>query len=103
MLIALVTAVVAAQTPTQVIEIQLKDHRFSPAAITAKAGFPIRIELRNDDPAMEEFDSLDLGIERDVTPHGKISIVLPPQKPGAYRFMGELHAKSAIGELTVTP
>ncbi|HEY0435388.1 MAG TPA: cupredoxin domain-containing protein [Phenylobacterium sp.] len=60
----------AAQSATDgpVVVLTLKDHRFSPDAITVPAGKAVRIELLNQDAASEEFDSEDLGVEKDVTP-----------------------------------
>lgn len=82
------------------ITLTLKDHRFTPDKVEAPAGQRIRIELINLDAATEEFDSLDLGVEKDVTPKGRINFVVGPLKPGAYSFMGELHADTASGTLT---
>ena len=89
-----------AQPETVTIVLTLKDHRFSPASVTVPAGEKVRIELINQDPASEEFDSVDLGVERDVTPHGRTRFTVGPLKPGAYSFMGELHADTAQGRLT---
>ena len=79
------------------VKLALKDHRFTPEAVTVPAGQPVRIELVNQDSALEEFDSQDLGVEKDVTPHGRVSFTLGPLKPGRYSFMGELHADTASG------
>jgi hypothetical protein len=38
-------------------------------------------------------------VEKDVTPHGRISFVVGPLEPGTYSFMGELHADTASGLL----
>jgi hypothetical protein len=54
--------------------------------------------LINRDAASEEFDSTDLRVEQDVTPNGRTSFIVGPLKPGAYSFMGELHADTASGE-----
>ena len=78
----------------------LKDHRFTPDKVTVPAGRKVRIELANLDPAMEEFDSDDLRVEKDVTPSGRVSFVVGPLKPGDYAFMGELHPDTASGVLT---
>lgn len=77
----------------------LQDHRFSPSSVTVPAGRLIRIELINRDPASEEFDSEDLRVEKDVTPHGRARFTVGPLEPGTYSFMGELHAATANGEL----
>lgn len=88
----------AAGAPTTVV-LTLEDHRFSPSAVTVPAGQAIRIELINRDAASEEFDSVELGVEKDVTPHGRTSFTVGPLKPGVYSFMGELHSDTANGQL----
>jgi heme/copper-type cytochrome/quinol oxidase subunit 2 len=90
---------VAADTAPAVVSLTLKDHRFTPETVTVPAGRPIRIELANQDSAIEEFDSEDLRVEKDVTPHGRASFTVGPLKPGRYSFMGELHADTASGVL----
>jgi plastocyanin len=96
---ALLTGSAAAEPPAAV-RLVLKDHRFTPDAVTVPAGQRIRIELVNEDAASEEFDSEDLRVERDVTPHGTVSFEIGPLKPGAYSFMGELHPDTASGTIT---
>jgi hypothetical protein len=93
------TAGVAAASDPAVVSLTLKDHRFSPETVTVPAGRPIRIELINQDGALEEFDSDDLRVEKDVTPHGRARFTVGPLKPGRYSFMGELHADTASGVL----
>lgn len=95
---ALLAAGPAAAAPATVV-LTLKDHRFSPQTLTVPAGQTIRIELINRDAASEEFDSVDLGVEKDVTPNGRASFTVGPLKPGTYSFMGELHADTASGEI----
>jgi plastocyanin len=88
-----------ASDPGPSVVLTLNDHRFSPSAVTVPAGQTIRIELINRDAASEEFDSVDLGVEKDVTPNGRASFTVGPLKPGTYRFMGELHADTASGAI----
>jgi len=95
---ALTTAARAGDDGATVV-LTLKDHRFTPASVTVPAGQKVRIELINQDAAVEELDSADLGVERDVTPHGRTSFTIGPLKPGTYSFMGELHADTAQGEI----
>jgi len=85
-----------------VVQLTLKDHRFAPETVSVPVGQKIRIELANEDSALEEFDSQDLGVEKDVTPHGRVSFTVGPLKPGRYSFMGELHADTASGVLEAT-
>ena len=94
----LVPAAAGAGEPA-VVSLSLKDHRFTPQTVTVPAGQPIVIELANEDGALEEFDSEDLGVEQDVTPHGHVRFTVGPLKPGRYEFMGELHADTASGVL----
>jgi len=94
---AAAAAAPAADPPT--VALTLQDHRFTPDRIEVPAGRRIRIELTNRDAALEEFDSDDLHVEQDVTPHGKASFTVGPLKPGRYSFMGELHADTASGVL----
>lgn len=99
--VSLVAVPAMAQSQADKVVLVLKDHRFMPSTIEAPAGQKIRIELINQDGASEEFDSLDLGVEEDVTPHGKISFVVGPLAPGVYAFMGELHPETARGTIKV--
>lgn len=96
-------AVPALAGPAPTLSFTLKDHRFSPAEATVPAGEKIRIELANQDSSSEEFDSDDLHVEQTVTPHGRVAFTVGPLKPGAYDFMGELHADTAQGRITAAP
>ena len=88
-----------AQSAQTTVSLVLKDHKFTPSTVTVPADQRIRIELSNQDGAAEEFDSDDLHAEKDVGPHGKVVIQVGPLKPGTYSFMGELHAKTATGQI----
>lgn len=82
---------------TAPIELTLKDHRFDPAEIHVKAGQPAVINLHNQDPTAEEFDSDALGVEK-VIAGGRSGLVrLHPLAPGRYPFMGEYHSDTAQG------
>ena len=65
----------------------------------SNVSWPIVANDVNLDAASEEFDSLDLGIEKDVTPKGRVSFVVGPLTPGVYSFIGELHADTAHGAI----
>ncbi len=83
------------------IDLTLKDHKFEPAEIKAPAGKAIAITLKNEDDAVEEFDSNSLRTEKIVTKHGTVTIKLKPLAAGRYPFQGEFHAKTAQGVLIV--
>ena len=82
------------------LTLTLKNHRFTPAALTVPAGVRVRVTVINRDPATEEFDSHDLRIEKLVTPMGKVSFDIGPLRPGEYSFIGEFHAGTAQGKVT---
>ena len=90
----------AAPTADQTVVLTLKNHRFEPAKLTLPAGRKIHVRLINQDGAMEEFDSSDLKVEEDVTPHGRTEFTVGPLKPGTYAFMGEAHPATAEGSFT---
>jgi hypothetical protein len=83
------------------IELKLKGHKFEPSEIKAPAGKPIVITLKNEDDAVEEFESTALRVEKIVTKGGTITIKLKPLAAGRYPFEGEYHAKTAQGVLIV--
>jgi hypothetical protein len=59
------------------------------------------INLRNDDPTAEEFDSTALTIEK-VIAGGRSGVIrLRPLEPGRYPFVGEYHAETAQGVVIV--
>jgi heme/copper-type cytochrome/quinol oxidase subunit 2 len=94
---------IAAATPASTVVLVLKNHRFTPSSLTVPADRKLTLRLVNQDPAGEEFDSRDLGVEEDVTPNGSTSFEIGPLKPGRYSFMGEYHAQTAEGEVIAVP
>ena len=96
------TSPVLANT-ARTVAVELKNHRFTPATVTVRAGERIIIQLNNRDMATEEFDSRDLHVERLVTPGGRTSFQVGPLTPGDYSFMGEFHPATAQGRVVVTP
>lgn len=102
-LLAAAAGAIAAQALAAPVTLELKNHRFNPPAIVARAGEPIVVQLINHDMATEEFDSHDLRIEKLVTPGGRITFQLGPLKPGDYRFMGEFHPGTAQGRVIISP
>ena len=101
---ALGSSAVAAEAGTPLaVTLTLKNHRFTPASFSVPAGARVRINLINQDPSTEEFDSHDLRIERVVTPKGKIDFDIGPLRPGQYTFAGEFHANTAQGKITALP
>jgi hypothetical protein len=91
-------AAVQAEEPA-VIEVTLKDHRFVPAEVRVKTGKPTILSVTNLDPQPEEFEMLQLAIEKVIPPGGKGRIRIRPLGPGRYAFIGEFHKDTAQGTI----
>ena len=89
----------AAQPEEYVIAIG--DHKFSPAELLIPAHQKVKLVIENHDATAEEFESYDLHREKVVLGHGKIIILIGPLQPGAYKYFGEFHPKTAVGFIQV--
>ena len=83
------------------VDLRIKDHKFTPDVIEIPADKKINITVYNDDPTIEEFESLDLKREKIVLGNSSIKIVLAPLAPGEYKFFGDFHQESAQGKIIV--
>ena len=79
----------------------LKDHRYQPSELRIPANVRIKLELINQDPSPEEFESDDFPAEKIVMPNSRTSLFIGPFKPGRYRFYGDFHQPTAQGTLVV--
>ena len=79
----------------------IKDGRFLPETLEIPSGQKVRLEIRNEGKAAEEFESSDLNREKLIPAGGKASITLGPLQPGQYRFFGEFNPKTAQGVIVV--
>jgi plastocyanin len=86
----------AAEEPAM-IEVTIRDHRFSPSEIHVPAGKPVILSLRNEDLEAEEFDSAALKVEKVIVGGKSAPVRLRPLAPGRYPFMGEFHPDTAQG------
>ena len=77
----------------------IENNRFSPEEIRVKAGTPFILIITNKDKGPEEFESLELRIEK-IIPAGKtLRLKMPALKPGTYHFVGDYHEKTARGRI----
>jgi plastocyanin len=82
------------------IQLQIKDHQFVPAAITAPAGQKFKITVHNEGSGPAEFESVDFHREK-VIPAGKdVTLHVGPLQAGEYEFFDDFHAQTR-GHLTV--
>jgi plastocyanin len=85
----------------QELAVTIKDHRFNPSEVRAKAGESINLKVTNADPTPEEFESGALNREQLIRPGRTVTVRLPALKPGSYDFYGEFNPKTATGRLIV--
>ena len=83
------------------VSVTLKDHKFSPAELTAPAGKPVVIELENQDKTPAEFESKPLRVEKVVPGGGKITVQVRALAPGRYRFFDDYHESTTEGFIVV--
>ena len=86
---------------TAELVISVKDHKFDPAELTAPAGKPIVLRVKNLDPSPMEFESNSLRVEKVLTGNGEAVINIRPQQAGRYDFFDDFHASTTKGVLVV--
>ena len=88
-----------AETP--VFEVIIKDHHFSPDRIVIPADTKVKLQVKNQDPTPEEFESHDLNREKIIPPNREVTIYIGPLDPGEYGFFGEFNEDTAQGKIVV--
>jgi hypothetical protein len=83
------------------LAISVKDHKFDPAELTAPAGKPIVLRVKNLDSSPMEFESSSLRVEKVLTGNGEAVINIRPQQAGRYDFFDDFHASTTKGVLVV--
>ncbi len=77
--------------------IVLKNHLFAPAELHVPANTRIVLEVDNQDPTPEEFESGELKVEKIVAGGTKGIVRFGPLAPGSYPFYGEFNQDTAKG------
>ena len=77
----------------------IKKGRFIPETIVVPAGRKFRLDIRNEGPGAEEFESKELRKEKVLAPGATSFLVFQPLKPGNYKFFGEFHVDTANGRI----
>lgn len=99
-LLLLTLPVVAEQN---VFELKIKDHLFQPSVLYVPAGEKVKLQILNQDPSPEEFESFSLNREKVILGKGKATLFIGPLQPGKYEFFGEYNPDSAQGVLIALP
>ena len=97
----LVAAGQPALAQEQSFRLTIKDHKFEPTELEIPANTKVTLQVKNEDPTAEEFESSTLHREK-VVPAGKeVSIFVGPLKPGRYEFIGDFNRATARGAIVV--
>ena len=99
--LSLAAIVSAARAEDNVIQLELKNHRFAPPEISAPANKPLTLQVSNQDPTPAEFESKTLRVEKVVAGNAKITVQIRPLAPGRYRFFDDYHENETEGFLVV--
>ncbi|MGE5649859.1 cupredoxin domain-containing protein [Noviherbaspirillum sp. UKPF54] len=79
----------------------IRDGRFVPETIEVPANTKFKLQIRNEGPGAEEFESIELRKEKVLAPGASSFLIFQPLKPGAYKFFGEFHPQTAQGRFIV--
>jgi hypothetical protein len=95
--VAAVIALAPVSLRAQDFTITIKDHKFTPSELKVPANKRLQIEVINDDPTPEEFESHEMKVEKVIPGKSKGVVRIGPLKPGRYPFFGEFHEATAKG------
>lgn len=87
----------AADLPT--FNLTIKGGQFQPETIEVPANTKFRLQIKNEGPGPEEFESSELHKEKVLAEGASSALIFQPLKPGTYKFMGEFHPKTAKGQI----
>ncbi len=86
---------------SKVIELKIKDHKFSIESIEVVENLVFEILVINEGPGPEEFESHELKIEKVIMPGKSAKLKIGPLKKGRYPFVGEFNPETAKGVIIV--
>jgi plastocyanin len=81
----------------QEVSLLIRNNRFEPQEVRVPAGQKIRLLVKNQDAAAEEFESHELNREKVIAAGATATIYIGPLSPGRYPFFGEFHESTARG------
>jgi len=87
-------APLASAADSTTLEVSIKDNKFQPAELKAKAGSEIVFKVKNLGTAPIEFESELLQVEQVIKPNAEGTVKVKPQKPGSYVFFDDLHQET---------
>ena len=81
-----------------------KDFMFEPATITATAGKPITVTIKNEGQAEHNFSISSLSVDKDIEKGESQTVTFTPSKSGKVEFFCKYHkaTKNMVGSLNVS-
>ena len=98
-LLAASGAAVPARADKPVFELEIRNHLFWPSELVVPAHTKVRLQVTNNDPTPEEFESYELNREKVIMGRRTAVIFIGPLMPGEYPFFGEFHPRTAQGRV----
>ncbi|WP_094299043.1 cupredoxin domain-containing protein [Noviherbaspirillum autotrophicum] len=86
----------AQELPT--FNLLIRDGHFVPETIEVPANTKFKLQIRNEGPGAEEFESVELRKEKVLAPGASSFLIFQPLKAGTYKFFGEFHPQTAQGK-----
>lgn len=102
--LALAAGLLLVQAPAQAqdmptVSLLIRDGRFVPSRLEVPANTKFRLDIKNEGPGPEEFESVELHKEKVLAAGVSSFLVFYPLRPGVYKFFGEFHLATAQGQL----
>lgn len=89
-------AALAQELPT--FNLVIRSGHFVPETIEVPANTKFKLQIRNEGPGAEEFESVELRKEKVLAPGASSFLIFQPLKAGTYKFFGEFHPQTAQGK-----
>ena len=89
LLLVLAVRVAAAELTT--FAVNLTGERIEPARLEVPSATRVKLTLRNTSRGAVEFEGREVRVEKVLGPGAESFVVLPPLRPGTYRFFDEFH------------
>lgn len=86
------------------VNLVAKDFAFSPTTITATAGKPVTVTIKNEGQAEHNFSIESLKVNKDIEKGESQTVTFTPTQSGSLQFFCEYHKDShgMVGTVTVT-
>ncbi len=79
-----------------------KGGTFAPTVLNVPTGQKFKVEVTNEGPGAEEFESVELNREKVIAPGKTITLFLGPLSEGEYPFFGDFHRDTAKGKIVAS-